>query len=161
MIRRSRWIATAAVAPLAVAVLASGAGAKTGAPASVKNDSGIAYFSVVHTSGSSEIAAGTIQDKVLGAGALTYVLKVTNGASGTFKVTAKKVILYSAKGSLSGTATATVATSGNTQTITNGKLNLSHGQGSLKGDQLVATFTGTADLSKNLLQYKYKGTLSS
>jgi hypothetical protein len=161
MIRRSRWIATATLAPLAVAVLASGAGAKTGVPASVKNDSGIAYFSVVHSTASSEVAAGTIQDKLLGTGALTYALKLGSGGNGTITVTAKKVVLYTAKGSLSGTGSATVSTSGNTQTITNGKLNLSHGQGSLTGDHLIATFTGTANLSKNLLQYKYKGTLSS
>jgi hypothetical protein len=78
--------------------------------------------------------------------------------SGAITVTAKKVTFYNGTGSLSGTATATVNTSGTTQTITGGKLKLTKGTGSQKGHSLTATFTGTADLAKNQYAFHYKGT---
>jgi hypothetical protein len=63
---------------------------------------------------------------------------------GVIQVTAKVVTLYTKKGSLSGTASATQTTNPDgTGTITDGKLTLDKGTGAYKGHQLVATFTGT------------------
>jgi hypothetical protein len=158
MYRRSRLIASATVVPVALALLAGGAGAKT--HASSRSDGGKAYFSIVHVAGGIEFGAGTLQDKALGSGAVIYSVKAGTNPNGTLKVTVNKITLYTGDGSLTGTGSATVVTSGNTQKITNGKFDLTKGKGSLKGDQYVATFSGTADLSKNLLQYTYTGTLS-
>jgi hypothetical protein len=131
-----------------------------GGAAPALTDSGSAYFAVVHATSTTESAAGTISDKRLGTGAVTYSLKVLPAATGTFKVTAKKVVLYTGKGSLQGTATATITLTKTTETITDGKLKLTKGFGSLAGSSLIATFTGTANLAGNQFAFKYKGKLS-
>jgi hypothetical protein len=138
-------------------------GSRSGPSASIRNDSGIGYFAVTHDSASLEIAAGNVNDKVFGTSAITYALKLGSGSTaGTVSITAKPVVLYTAKGSLSGTATATIDNlTSTTQKITNGKLKLTKGAGSLKGDELTATFSGTADLSKNQFVFTYQGQLQS
>src|SRR5581483_4086971 len=136
----------------AAAILTSSLVLSAGATASkpkAKADSGTAYFSIVHTAGTNQQAAGIAKDKVLGNLATTYQIAI-GSQNGTVTVTAKKVTLYSGTGSLSGTATATVTFSGTSETITGGKLKLTKGTGSLKGHSLNATFTGTADTSKNM-----------
>jgi hypothetical protein len=156
MIRRSRWIAAAA-ALLSLGLVASAQGRMVGAGAPPRPDSGTANFAITNTTKKLEYAAGHFTDKVLGSGAITYQLKILPGATGTYKVTSKKVVLYTGKGSLSGTATALVTVTKTSETITDGKLNLTKGFGSLKGDSLKVKFTGTANLSANQYAFSYSG----
>ncbi len=167
VVRNARTVAGAA---LAAGALAAGTGvaqahashrtrARVGPPTAAMHDSGKTWFSIVRTAGGIEYTAGIISDRALGNGAITYQLAVRSGSAGTIDVTARRVTLYTKKGSLSGTATATIkAANTNQQTIT-GSLDLTRGTGSLRGDSLQANFSGTADLAKNLIQFDYRGTL--
>jgi len=132
---------------------------KVGPPTAVRHDSGTSWFSIVRTAGGIEYTAGIISDRALGSGAITYELAIHAGNAGTIDVTAHKVTLYTKTGSLTGTATATIKAANTTQQTITGKLSLTQGKGSLKGDSLQATFSGTADLAKNVIQFNYKGTL--
>jgi hypothetical protein len=161
MFKSSRLVAVAATALAGTALIASTAGAtKVGGPAPQK-DSGVSYASITHTKGSLQIAAGNNYDKVLGEGAITYQLKLLPNGNGTFSVKVPKVVLFTPTGSMSGTSSATVTITGTSETITNGKLNLTKGAGSLKGHKFTGTVTGSGDVSKNLIQFHYKGTLTS
>jgi hypothetical protein len=135
-------------------VLATGAGATAG---SGKSDSGVAYFSITHAVGSTSYAAGQGHDKVLGNVAATYQIGISS-SSGTVTVNVKKLTVYTGTGSLTGTATATVTITGTTETITGGKLTLTKGFGSQAGHSLKATFSGTANTTKNQYSFHYKGT---
>jgi hypothetical protein len=128
----------------------AGAGAKTTA----KKDSGTAYASIVHISGNNEYVAGYTFDKLFGRTATTYVTTASPGATGTIKVTGKRVTLYTAKGTLWGTGSATQNTA--TGAITGGKLNLNHGTGALKGHTFKGTFTGS--FASGVYTFNYKGT---
>jgi hypothetical protein len=168
MIRRSAVIAAVSTASLLAGgglTAASQAkpirhGGRVSPPTAIKTDSGTGYFSITHDAGSLEYTAGNVNDKVFGTSAITYDLKLAPGKTGSLNIKATKVVLYTAKGSLSGTATATINNlSATTQTITNGKLTLDKGQGALKGDNLTAKFSGTANITKNQFVFKYKGLL--
>jgi hypothetical protein len=155
--RRSTSLVAGLLATCALIAVGAGAvGAKTSSKG--KGDSGVAYVSITRTVKGIEYAAGTNSDKVLGSGAVTYDIALLPGPSGTFKVTSKKVVLYTPTGSLTGTATATVLIGPKTEKITNGKLNLTKGAGSQKGHSYVGTFTGSADLVANQLVFNTKGT---
>ncbi|MGH2856818.1 MAG: hypothetical protein ACRDMJ_04975 [Solirubrobacteraceae bacterium] len=165
---RIRRLSAIAGTALAAGSLAVGAGLaqgrvahkfKVGPPTSIENTHGTSYFSIVRTANGIEYTAGIIQDHALGTGAITYDLAVHGGNAGTIDATAHKVTLYTKTGSLSGTATAVIKAANTNEQTVSGRLNLDHGAGSLKGDSLTATFTGTADLAKNLIQFKYRGHL--
>ncbi len=158
MTRPARFL-TAVLAVLAACGLLT-AGAATGSQTKSKGraDSGTAYISITHSVNGIQFAAGNNTDRVLGEGDVTYVISLLPGPTGTFKVTSKRVILYTGTGSLSGTGSATVIATGNTQRIADGRLSLTKGAGSQKHHSLVATFTGTADLTTNQIVFKYKGT---
>jgi hypothetical protein len=151
-----RLFAATTVAAMLASSLVLVAGASATKPKG-KADSGVAYFSIVHTVGNTEYAAGVGHDKILGNVAASYALSVAVTQSGTFQVKAKKVTIYNGSGSLTGTGSATIQNVGNTQTITGGKLSLTKGAGSLKGHSLVVTFTGTANLTANQSQFNYSG----
>ncbi len=161
MFSSRRLLAGAATAALACAAFATTAGARMVGSTGPVPDSGTAYFSVTHTKGNLEYAAGNVSDKLFGTGAVSYRINLLPSGSGAYKVKATKVVFYTSKGSLVGTATATVTITATSETITDGKLKLDKGYGALKGDQLVAKFSGTANLSANQLKYTYKGTLYS
>jgi hypothetical protein len=156
MTKSARSIATIA-SILTIGLLSAfvvGAGAKTAA----KKDSGTAYASIVHTSGSTQYVAGYTIDKLFGRTATTYVTSLTAGATGTIKVTAKRVTLYTPKGTLWGTGSATQNVA--TGAITGGKLNLTHGTGALTGHTFKGTFTGSRNSTSGVITFKYKGLLS-
>jgi len=160
MSKGSRLLAGAAAVLTSFALIASAQGRMVGG-IGPQADSGTAYFAITHSKGGLEYAAGNNVDKLLGTGAATYALKLLPGRNGSFRVTSKNVVFYTGKGSLSGTATATVDVTSTKETITGGKLDLTKGLGSLKGDELTVRFTGTADLKANQFVFKYKGTLFS
>jgi hypothetical protein len=153
-----RPLAAAAVMAAVFSLLAVGTGAFA-ATSTGRADSGTAYFSITHTAGKTQFAAGNDTDKILGEGASTYKIGLSSGpATGTLNVTVNKVTLFTPTGSLSGTATATLNTTKTAQKITNGKLTLDHGLGSQKGHSIVAKFTGTANLPANQYVFHYQGT---
>ena len=160
MFRSKRLLAGATVAALACAGLATTAGART-AGGTDPHDSGTSWFSVTHTVNGVEHAAGQASDKVFGNTAITYLLKTVPTTPGTLAITSNSVTLYTAKGSLSGTATATLTINpSGVDTITGGKLKLAKGTGALKGDKLSATFSGTGNPTANQYQITYTGKLS-
>lgn len=112
-----------------------------------------------HTSGGVEYIAGDGTDKLFGATAVTYKLNVSANPAGTYKVTSKRVVLYTATGELSGTGSATLIVGAKgSATITDGKINLTKGTGALKGHSLVGTFTGSGNAVSGTYVFHYKGT---
>lgn len=106
MTRRTRR-AIGGFGPLAVvAALAIGAGTVGAAPAG-KADSGTVYAAITHVVGGTAFVAGDATDKLLGAGATTFRLKVTKSTkAATYKATGP-VTGFEKNGSFSGIATTT------------------------------------------------------
>lgn len=153
----SRLLRPVALIAGACALLALSATA-FGAKPKGRADTATAWAAITHVVKGIEIADGDYADKILGHGVVEYRLKVIPaGSTGTFKVTSKPVVLYTATGSLSGSATATVVIVGTKETISKGKLSLTKGTGSLKGHSFTGTFTGTGDLVANQLVFHDKG----
>ncbi len=149
-VRSVSVIASVLALGLVLAFVAS-AGARTKA----KSDSGTAYVYIVDHKGSTEYVAGYTFDKLFGQTATTYQVAIGPGTStGTLKVTAKRVTLYTPTGSLVGTGVATE--NFGTGAITNGKLDLTRGTGGQKGHKFIGTFTGSLAKS-GLLTFHYKG----
>jgi hypothetical protein len=171
MSKRSRLLATA-VAALALgtfAVLGSAQGRPTPRAAATHSAPkttttpvhGTAYVSITHTRGETAFAAGNNYDSKLGVGAVTCALKIEAQPGTVFKLTSNRLVLYTSRGSLSGTVNATISINTTVARIASGRESLVKGVGSMKGDRLRARFTGTADLAKNLIIFHYKGTLTS
>jgi hypothetical protein len=167
MSKRSRLLVVTASAALTAAALLAGPSAarmvgSTGAASAhaVVKTHGRAYVSITHANAGISYGAGNVYDSILHTGAVTYKIKLTPQSNGTLKLNSSGVTLYAPRGSLVGTATATVTLAGTSETISDGKLKLTKGYGSLKNDSLTATFTGTGDLSANVLTYTYKGKLT-
>ena len=156
MTKSARSLATLA-SILTIGLLSAfvaGAGATTAAG---KKDSGTAYASIVHTAGGKEYVAGYTIDKLFGRTATTYVTTASSGGGTAVKVTAQRVTLYTPKGTLWGTGSATQDAI--TGAITAGKLNLTHGTGALKGHTFKGTFTGNYAGTSHVYTFNYKGTL--
>ncbi len=133
---------------------AGGAGTKT---------SGTAYVGQVPKPSSLVYDSGFNYDKVLGPGAVTFVIKALPGSvAGTIAVKAKVVTLWTPHGSLSGTGSALLTITNKPKpgdaTLSKGKLLLNHGTGGLAGHSVSATFTGTGNiLLPNQYVFRYKG----
>jgi hypothetical protein len=134
-----------------IATLMASASAK---PAGIK-DHGTSYVSIVHQKGKILYAAGYVFDKHFGRVANTYVTTVTPGTTGTVIVTVIPVTLYTAKGSLFGTGKAVQNLA--TGAVTNGKLNLTHGTGGLKGHSFRGTVAGAFDSTTGVYTFMYSG----
>ena len=171
MSKRSRLLATvvAALALGTFAVLGSAQGRRTSRTAAIQSAPkttstpihGTAYVSITHTRGETAYAAGNNYDSKLGVGAVTCALKIEAQPGTVFKLTSNRLVLYTSRGSLSGTVNATISVNTTVAKIASGRELLAKGVGSMKGDRLTARFTGTADLAKNLIIFHYKGTLTS
>lgn len=140
-----RRVISATAAGLGVAAMVAVAATGVLAKSAGKADSATAWVAITHAAGKNQFAAGNVKDKVLGNGAVTYVINVGTGAKpGTIKVVAT-VIVFTKTGSLSGNATATLTVnSDGSGTFSNGKLNLTKGSGGQRGHSFVGTFTGSA-----------------
>lgn len=137
---------------------AAGVGARTTTTRTGQADSGTAYISTVRTVGNTSWSAGLRYDKLHGQGALVNEYTLTPQKNGSFKLNAKRAITYGGTGSLSGTASAIITLKGTAETISHGKIDLTHGAGSQKGHSLVGTFTGTGSTATNRATIHYKGT---
>ena len=158
MFKQSR-LATGVATILAGLALVAGL-AQAATPKVKTSDASTTYASITHTAGGMQFAAGNYADKVFKSGAITYALKLVPNTNGTITVNVPTVVLYTKTGSLSGTATATVTIKNSIETITNGKLNLTKGAGAQTGDSFKGTFTGSVDLTKNVLVFHTKGILT-
>ena len=157
MTGRKRAGTTAAAVLALSGLLAVGASAVS-AHARSRTDRGTIYAATTHSVGGYVYTSGQGTDKLFGPVAITYKIKARpSAATGTFQLTVKPVVEYTNTGSLSGTATATlIVAADGTSTVTNGKISLKHGTGSLAGHKLTGTFTGTGNSSgQYVFSYKY------
>jgi hypothetical protein len=122
-----------------------------------KKTSGIAYAGVTHAEGNDLYVSGDIKDKILGRGAIVYITNVTQGEEkGTFNVEAKKITIYTPKGTLTGKGSGvqTIHEDGSTD-VSDGKFNLTKGTGKLKGHTLKGTFSGPQE--QGVYKFSYSG----
>ena len=128
---------------LAAAVVVGVSGAATAKPA--QSTSGVIYASGNHVEGTDLYVSGDFKDKLLGRGAIVYVVQAASGPEpGSVLVKADKITIYTTKGSLTGTGQATQTFNADgTATISDGTFKLTKGTGAYKGHKLKGTFTGT------------------
>jgi hypothetical protein len=123
-----------------------------------RKTTGIIHAAITHSEGSDLYVAGDFKDKLLGRGAIVYLTKVTTDpATGAFLVKARKITIYTTKGSLSGVGQATQTnTADGKTTVTDGTFKLTKGTGKLKGKKLSGTFSGALD--EGVYTFSYSGT---
>jgi hypothetical protein len=128
---------------LLIAVLVVGA-STTALAAPARDTSGVVYAGVTHQEGSDLYVAGDFKDKILGRGAIVYITEVAAGPQpSSVVITAKRITIYTTRGSLSGTgqATQTFYPDGSTS-VSDGTFSLKKGTGAYKGHKLTGTFAG-------------------
>ena len=146
------------VAGLAALVVSAVSVATVGATSAGRADSGTAYVAVTHTVHSTLYAAGNVTDKALGSGAVTYTIKAgTGSAPGTFKITATRVTVFTATGTVYGTSAGTETTNSDGTVSLTGTLTLNHGTGAQTGHSFIGTFTGTGKTATGPFVFHTKG----
>src|SRR4051812_33366860 len=148
------------LAVLAILALALSGAAVAGAKAhKAKQTSGVAYAGVTHSEGKDLYVSGDFVDKLLGHGGIVYVTNVSSGEqSGEFIVTAKRITIYTTKGSLSGKGSATqVIHDDGTAEVKDGKFTLNKGTGKYKGHTFKGTFSGPQS-AQGLYTFNYTAT---
>jgi hypothetical protein len=122
-----------------------------------QNTTGVIYASANHVEGTDLYVSGDLKDKLLGRGAIVYVVQVESGPTpGSILVKADKITIFTTKGSLTGTGQA-IQTSNpdGTQTISDGTFKLTKGTGAYKHHKLKGTFTGT--FTDGVYTFNYTG----
>ena len=122
-----------------------------------QNTTGVIYASANHVEGTDLYVSGDLKDKLLGRGAIVYVVQVESGPTpDSILVKADKITIFTTKGSLTGTGQA-IQTSNpdGTQTISDGTFKLTKGTGAYKGHKLKGTFTGT--FTDGVYTFNYTG----
>ena len=146
------------LAGLAALVVSAVGVASVGATGAGRADSGTAYVAVTHSVGSTLYAAGNSTDSALGSGAVTYMIKAGTGSKpGTIKITAPRVTVFSATGSVYGTSVGTETTNSDGTVSLKGTLTLNHGTGAQKGHSFIGTFTGTGKTATGPFVFHTKG----
>ena len=142
----------------AVAAITVGA-ASVGAKPAGKAERGTVYAATTHTVGGTQYIAGNGTDTVFGADAVTYTVKVASIPTnpGTFTLTVKPVTIWTAAGSLTGTAKATLKVGAMSAVTVTGTIALTKGTGAMKGHSLTGTLTGTGSLSTSEYVFHTKG----
>jgi hypothetical protein len=148
----------AALAAIGACAATAAVAATAGAASTGKADSATAYVAITHSVGKNYYAAGNVSDKLLGNGAVAYVITAGTGATpGSIKL-GGTVTTFTATGSLSGADTGTEVTSPSGAVTLSGKLMLTHGTGGQKGHSYIATFTGTGKAALGPFVFHVKGT---
>src|SRR3954453_3504441 len=109
-----------------------------------KADKGVAYVSATHSEGKTLFVSGDFKDKLLGRGGIVYQTTARAGNQpGTAIVTAKKITIFTTKGTLSGKGkgTQTIAQDGSIS-VNGGTFKLNKGTGAYKGHVLSGKFGG-------------------
>src|SRR3982750_4687814 len=110
--------------------------------AKTKKTSGVAYVSATHVVGKTLFVSGDFKDRLLGQGGIVYQTTVSAGNDpGTVLVTAKKITIFTAKGSLTGAGKGTQVTAQDgSVSVTGGTFKLNKGTGAYKGHALTGKF---------------------
>jgi hypothetical protein len=153
MSRSIRALGIVAVLAAAFAAFAITAGAATKG----KADSGKIYTAITHTTGGFEYAAGNGTDKLFGTTAVTYKIKASAGDNG-ITLAIPSLAIFTSTGELSGTGTAKLSVSGTTETVSDGKFNLTKGSGGQKRHSYKGTFSGTGNTTTGQFVFTEKGT---
>jgi hypothetical protein len=148
-----RTVAVSAIIIGAFATVAIAAGTSTKG----KSDSGTIYTAITHTAGGFEYAAGNDNDKLLGSTAVTYKIKAGASSNGIV-LTIPSIVVFTSTGELSGSGTAKIAISGTTETVSDGKFDLTKGTGAQKGHSEAGTFHGTGSTTTGQYVFTEKGT---
>jgi hypothetical protein len=149
-----------AVATAVVAMMSAGCGSSS-SEAAVRIH-GISYVAVTHTivngNKATEYAAGNNSDSLLGNGTIAFAIQAPLGEPTVIHFVANPVTLYTAAGTLTGTAQATVhiSVSGHVA-LSNGHLSLTKGTGDQVGHSIAATFTGTGKAFSARDTFQYTG----
>jgi hypothetical protein len=130
-------------AMLITALAVSFTGVAAAKPA--KSTSGVVYASANHAEGSDLYVSGDLKDKLLGRGAIVYIVQAESGPTpGSVLVQAKKITIFTTKGSLSGTGQATQTFNPDgSGTVSDGTFKLTKGTGAYEGHTLKGTFSGS------------------
>jgi hypothetical protein len=147
------------IAVLAMLTLALSGVAAAATKHKAKATSGVAYAGVTHAEGKDLYVSGDFVDKLLGHGGIVYVTNVSNGdEQGEFIVKARRITIYTTKGSLTGKGSATqiIHDDGSVE-VKDGKFLLNKGTGKYKGHSLKGTFAGPQS-AQGLYTFSYKAT---
>ncbi|HEY6396507.1 MAG TPA: hypothetical protein VIX82_03530 [Solirubrobacteraceae bacterium] len=162
MSKPTRWLAGVVVAAMALVAFSAGVVGAKPKPGG-KKDSGVIFAAITRTANGLDYIAGTVSDKVLGAGAVTFPTKVISSPGGKITLTVKPVTSFYKDGSLSGTSAATLTLTATGLSIS-GNISETKGSGAKKGHSFVGTFTGvslakapTSPLAGPFM-FNYKGT---
>ena len=149
-----RLMLLAAVVCLGASNLALGATA-----GKARKTTGVIHAGVTHSEAADVYVAGDLKDKLLGRGAIVYITRVSPGPDvGSVQIKARKITIYTTKGSLSGTGQATQTNMADGKaSVTDGTFRLRKGTGRLKGHRLSGTFSGA--FADGVYTFNYKGTL--
>jgi len=119
--------------------------------------SGTVYAGVTHAEGDDLYVSGDFKDKILGRGAIVYVTTVDASTEpGSFLVEARKITIYTRKGTLTGSGEAiqTYNPDGTTS-VADGTFSLTKGTGAYKGHELKGKFEGPQ--VDGVYQFSYTG----
>jgi hypothetical protein len=141
-----------------IAILALSLTGAAFAAKKAKQTNGVVWAGVTHAEGQNLFVSGDFKDKLLGRGAIVYITQANSTQqAGVYNVTAKTITLYTTKGTLTGTGSATqTINSDGTSNVTNGKASLTKGTGAYKGHSLKATFSGP--FQNGVYTFTYQGT---
>jgi hypothetical protein len=141
-----------------IAILALSLTGAAFAAKKAKQTSGVVWAGATHAEGQNLFVSGDFKDKLLGRGAIVYITQASGTQqAGVYQVTAKTITLYTTKGTLTGTGSATqTINSDGTSDVTNGKASLTKGTGAYKGHSLKVTFSGP--LTNGVYTFTYQGT---
>jgi hypothetical protein len=128
-----------------------------GAATSGKSESGTIYTAITHTAGGYEYAAGNSTSNLFGTDAVTYKIKAGASKNG-ITLAIPSIVTYTSTGELSGHGTAKLEISGTTETVTDGKFELTTGTGALKGHSESGTFKGVGNTKTGQYVFTQKGT---
>jgi hypothetical protein len=142
---------------IVVAALVAAGIPTTALGAAARSTSGTIYAGVTHQEGKDLYISGDFKDKLLGRGAITYITSVSANAEGEFLVKARKITIFTPKGSLSGKGSATQVMSGDQVTVKDGKFKLDRGTQKMKGMSISGTFTGVQ--TDGVYKFDYVGKL--
>ncbi len=158
--RYLRGHARIAVALAGVVIAGSAIGAVAAPGGGGTHTRGTVYLASTPKPGSLVYAAGVATDSVLGPTAVTYTIKATSQRTGTVLANAKKVVVWTKNGTLSGTGSATLTVTNHPKagdvTVSKGKFSLKQGTGGQQGHSFVGAFTGQGNILNGVYVFNYK-----
>ena len=138
-----------------VALLVVGASGVAAAATKAEHTHGTAWVGITHSEGKKLYISGDFKDSKLGRGAIVYLTRLGGSSKpGTIHVTATKVTLYTASGSLQGTGSADEVITPTSTTVKNGTFSLTKGTGAYKGHTFKGKFSGP--FSQGVYTFTYK-----